>query len=148
MSSWSMPSPRCGPSKALLEAAPKVSYYDLVLQSDSLLTTIAIAKDYGLSAKKLNRILRDAHVQFHQSGRWFLYAKFAEQGYTQSKTHEYGEDQTRTQNLGLHYVREGASDAGQTSVPVLPPRLPRAHTRTLLRRPGQGRGRPVSEVSA
>ncbi|MHC9651981.1 phage antirepressor [Corynebacterium diphtheriae] len=134
--------------QALSEAAPKVSYYDLVLQSDSLLTTIAIAKDYGLSAKKLNRILRDAHVQFHQSGRWFLYAKFAEQGYTQSKTHEYGEGQTRTRNLGLHYVREGASDAGQTSVPVLPPRLPRAHPRTLLRRPGQGRGRPVSEVSA
>ncbi|CAB0624006.1 BRO family protein [Corynebacterium diphtheriae] len=134
--------------QALSEAAPKVSYYDLVLQSDSLLTTIAIAKDYGLSAKKLNRILRDAHVQFHQSGRWFLYAKFAEQGYTQSKTHEYGEGQTRTRNLGLHYVREGASDAGQTSVPALPPRLPRAHPRTLLRRPGQGRGRPVSEVSA
>ncbi|OWO50913.1 BRO family protein, partial [Corynebacterium diphtheriae bv. gravis] len=61
--------------QALLEAAPKVSYYDLVLQSDSLLTTTAIAKDYGLSAKKLNRILRDAHVQFHQSSRWFLYAK-------------------------------------------------------------------------
>ncbi|GAE78374.1 phage antirepressor protein [Cutibacterium acnes JCM 18918] len=44
-----------------------------------------------LSAKKLNQILREEQVQFHQSGRWFLYAKFAEQGYTQSKTHEYDE---------------------------------------------------------
>lgn len=65
---------RLAAEQALLETAPKVSYYDVVLQSDSLLTTTAIAKDYGLSAKKLNRILRDAHVQFVQSGRWFLYA--------------------------------------------------------------------------
>lgn len=90
--------------QALLEAAPKVSYYDVVLQSDSLLTTTAIAKDYGLSAKKLNRILRDARVQFQQSGRWFLYAKYAEQGYTQSKTHEYGEGQTRT---NMYWTQKG-----------------------------------------
>ena len=90
--------------QSLLEAAPKVSYYDVVLQSDSLLTTTAIAKDYGLSAKKLNRILRDAHVQFHQSGRWFLYAKYAEQGYTQSKTHEYDEGQTRTH---MYWTQKG-----------------------------------------
>lgn len=95
---------RLAAEQALLEAAPKVSYYDLVLQSDSLLTTTAIAKDYGLSAKKLNRILRDAHVQFHQSGRWFLYAKYAEQGYTQSKTHEYGEGQTRTH---MYWTQKG-----------------------------------------
>lgn len=75
--------------QALLEAAPKVSYYNVVLASPSLITTTEIAKDYGLSAKKLNQILREEQVQFHQSGRWFLYARFAEQGYTQFKTHEY-----------------------------------------------------------
>ncbi|MFW9181274.1 phage antirepressor [Corynebacterium striatum] len=95
---------RLAAEQALLEAAPKVSYYDVVLQSDSLLTTTAIAKDYGLSAKKLNRILRDAHVQFHQSGRWFLYAKYAEQGFTQSKTHEYGEGRTRTH---MYWTQQG-----------------------------------------
>lgn len=72
----------------MLEAAPKVSYYDIVLQSPTLLTVTDIAKDYGLSAKRLNTILRDEGVQFKQSGRWFLYARFAEQGYTQSKTFE------------------------------------------------------------
>ena len=87
---------RLAAEQALLEAAPKVSYYDVVLQSDSLLTITEIAKDYGLSAKKLNLLLHDAGVQFRQSGRWFLYARFAEQGYTQSKTHEYDEGKTRT----------------------------------------------------
>ena len=37
----------------------------MVLQSDSLLTITEIAKDYGLSAKKLNLLLHDAGVQFN-----------------------------------------------------------------------------------
>lgn len=90
--------------QALLEAAPKVSYYDIVLASPSLITATEIAKDYGLSAKKLNQILREEQVQFHQSGRWFLYAKFAEQGYTQSKTHEYDEGKTRTH---MYWTQKG-----------------------------------------
>lgn len=95
---------RLAAEQALLEVAPKISYYDIVLQSDSLLTITEIAKDYGLSAKRLNRILRDEGVQFHQSGRWFLYACFAEQGYTQSKTHEYSAGQTRTH---MYWTQKG-----------------------------------------
>lgn len=95
---------RLAAEQALLEAAPKVTYYDIVLQSDSLLTITEIAKDYGLSAKKLNTLLHDAGVQFKQSGRWFLYARFAEQGYTQSKTHEYDEGKTRTH---MYWTQKG-----------------------------------------
>ena len=95
---------RLAAEQALLEAAPKVSYYDVVLQSDSLLTITEIAKDYGLSAKKLNLLLHDAGVQFKQSGRWFLYGRFAEQGYTQSKTHEYDEGKTRTH---MYWTQKG-----------------------------------------
>ena len=95
---------RLAAEQALLEAAPKVSYYDVVLASPSLITATEIAKDYGLSAKKLNQILREERVQFHQSGRWFLYAKFAEQGYTQSKTHEYDEGKARTH---MYWTQKG-----------------------------------------
>ncbi|MEW6860136.1 phage antirepressor [Trueperella pyogenes] len=95
---------RLAAEQALLEAAPKVSYYDIVLQSDSLLTTTEIAKDYGLSAKRMNQILHERGVQFRQSGRWFLYAKFAERGYTQSKTHEYDEGKTRTH---MYWTQKG-----------------------------------------
>ena len=95
---------RLAAEQALLEAAPKVSYYDIVLQSDSLLTTTEIAKDYGLSAKRMNQILHEQGVQFRQSGRWFLYANYAEQGYTQSKTHEYNEGKTRTH---MYWTQKG-----------------------------------------
>ena len=59
---------RLAAKQALLEATPKGFYYDVVLQSDSLLTITEIDKDYGLSAKKLNLLLHDAGVQFRQSG--------------------------------------------------------------------------------
>lgn len=95
---------RLAAEQALLEAAPKISYYDIVLQSDSLLTTTEIAKDYGMSAKRMNQILHAQGVQFRQSGRWFLYAGFAEQGYTQSKTHEYDEGKTRTH---MYWTQKG-----------------------------------------
>lgn len=80
----------------LAEATPKVSYYDIVLQSDSLLSATEIAKDYGLSAKRLNQILRDEKIQFHRAGRWFLYADYAQRGFAQSKTHEYAPGKMRT----------------------------------------------------
>lgn len=95
---------RLAAEQALLVTGPKISYYDIVLQSDSLLSITEIAKDYGLSAKKLNRILRDQGIQFRQSGRWFLYAKFAEQGYTQSKTHEYDEGKACTH---MYWTQKG-----------------------------------------
>ena len=95
---------RLAAEQALLEAAPKISYYDVVLKSSSLLTTTEIAKDYGLSAKCLNQVLHAAGVQFKQSGRWFLYAKHAQQGYTQSKTHEYDEGKTRTH---MYWTQKG-----------------------------------------
>lgn len=101
---WAERAKRLAAEQALLEAAPKVSYYDIVLASPSLITTTEIAKDYGLSAKKLNQILREEQVQFHQSDRWFLYAKFAEQGYTQSKTHEYDKGKTRTH---MYWTQKG-----------------------------------------
>lgn len=88
----------------LLEAAPKVAYYDVVLQSDSLLTITEIAKDYGVSAKRLNLLLHDAGIQFRQSGRWFLYAQFAGKGYTQSKTYAYDEGKTRTH---MYWTQKG-----------------------------------------
>lgn len=106
--------------QALLEAAPKVSYYDVVLQSDSLLSTTEIAKDYGLSAKKLNSLLHDAGVQFKQSGRWFLYAQFAEQGYTQSKTHEYEAGKTRTHMYWTQKGRLFIYDLLKNQLGVLP----------------------------
>ena len=50
--------------------APKADYTDRVLQAEGLITTTLIAKDFGLSARKLNDILNKEGVQYKQGGQW------------------------------------------------------------------------------
>ncbi|EAD0430965.1 phage antirepressor, partial [Listeria monocytogenes] len=68
------------------ELQPKATYYDLILQNNSLVSISKIAKDYGMSGVTLNKRLHDYGVQFKQGKTWLLYQKYADKGYTQSKT--------------------------------------------------------------
>lgn len=77
------------------ELQPKASYYDLILQNKSLLSVTQIAKDYGESAKWLNKKLHELGVQYNQSGTWLLYQNHAKNGYTQSTTHPIDESRSR-----------------------------------------------------
>lgn len=68
------------------ELQPKASYYDKVLANPSLVTISAIAKDYGMSAMKMNKLLHELKVQFKQGTTWLLYAKYQQTGWTHSNT--------------------------------------------------------------
>lgn len=87
------------------EAQPKVTYYDRVLKSPNVVTTSVIAKDYGLSAKALNKELHELGVQYKQAETWLLYQKYADKGYT--KTH------TPTDNKGYTHVNTKWTQAGR-----------------------------------
>lgn len=76
-------------NQQILEMQPKVSYYDVVLNCKNLISTSAIAKDYGKSAIWMNRYLHEKGVQFKQGDIWLLYQKYAQKGYTSTKTHSY-----------------------------------------------------------
>lgn len=76
-------------TQQISELQPKANYYDLVLNCKDLLSTTKIAKDYGKSAVWLNDYLHDKGVQFKQGDIWLLYQKYAEKGYTSTKTHSY-----------------------------------------------------------
>lgn len=65
---------------------PKANYVDMILQSKSLVLTTQIAKDYGISAKKLNQILKDLKIQYKVGGQWVLYSKYQNNGYVHSRT--------------------------------------------------------------
>lgn len=67
---------------------PKVSYYDSILASDSLIQSTLIAKDYGMSARRFNNLLHDLGVQYSMCGTWILYQKYADEGYMQSRTYD------------------------------------------------------------
>lgn len=71
------------------ELKPKADYLDQILQNKALVTTTAIAKDYGMSAKAFNKKLHELKVQFKQGRQWFLYSQYHNCGYTHSETIEY-----------------------------------------------------------
>lgn len=74
----------------IAELQPKASYYDVVLNCKDLVSVTEIAKDYGKSAKWLNEKLHELGIQFKQGGKiWLLYQKYAEKGYTSTKTQTY-----------------------------------------------------------
>jgi prophage antirepressor-like protein len=65
---------------------PKAKFCDVVLQNPSLVNVTVIAKDYGMSAQAMNKLLKKLGVQYDQHGVWFLYAKYQSNGWTQSTT--------------------------------------------------------------
>ena len=77
-------------SQQIQELQPKASYYDVVLNCKDLLSISKIAKDFGKSAKWLNRFLHEAGIQYRQGDIWLLYAKYQDQGYTSTKTQTFG----------------------------------------------------------
>lgn len=67
----------------------------MVLQNKSLLSVTKIAKDYGMSAKLLNRKLHERGIQYKQGDIWLLYAKYQDKGYTQTSTHVIDADKSK-----------------------------------------------------
>ena len=98
----------CVKDQQIAELQPKASYYDLILQCKDLLSVTEIAKDYGMSAKAMNKKLHELGVQFCQSGVWFLYAKYQDKGYTQTKTQNYSRpDGTQGARVHMYWTQKG-----------------------------------------
>lgn len=94
--------------KQLEAQAPKVEYADNVLNSENTYTTTQIAKELGMTAQSLNKILKGLGVQFHQSGQWLLYAKYQAKGYTKTRTHTYTRSNGRINtNITLVWTEAG-----------------------------------------
>lgn len=76
------------------KAAPKVEYYDKVMQSNCTLTTTQVANGLGMPCHRLNKLLRDAGIQYKQSGQWLLRSPYTDFGLhavrTQTYTHADG----------------------------------------------------------
>ena len=71
------------------ELTPKADYTDKILQSTSVVTITSIAKDYGLSGSKMNKLLHELGIQYKQGNQWLIYAKYHDKGYTHSETVEF-----------------------------------------------------------
>lgn len=88
---------------------PKATYCDKVLHSPELVSTTVIAKDYGMSAVRFNKLLHEKGIQYKQGKTWFLYSKYDGLGYTASDTFHYvdgktGEDGSR---VSMKWTQKG-----------------------------------------
>lgn len=79
---------------------PKAVYYDKILNNPNLLSVSQIAKDYGMSARAFNTMLKDMKIQYRSGKQWFLYAKYQKEKYTHSSVYigcnNYGQEITNT----------------------------------------------------
>lgn len=93
----------------ITEMKPKASYYDVVLNCKDLVAISVIAKDYGWSASRMNRYLHGKGVQYKQGNKiWLLYQKYAEKGYTSTKTHSYpANDGTVHTKVHTYWTQQG-----------------------------------------
>lgn len=83
--------------KQVLKSAEKdVRFVKEVLQSDELLPTVVIAKDYGMSSQKFNKLLDEMGIQYFQSDRWLVTAPYAERGWKKSYTYKHELEDGRT----------------------------------------------------
>ena len=94
-------------TQQISEMAPKVSYYDVVLNCKDLVSISVIAKDYGWSASRMNKYLHEKGIQFRQGDIWLLYQKYAEKGYTSTKTHSYLNDDGPHTKVHTYWSQKG-----------------------------------------
>ncbi|MGL4522421.1 MAG: phage antirepressor KilAC domain-containing protein [Bacilli bacterium] len=92
----------------LIEAQPKVTYYDTILQSDDLMTIRLIAQDYGISASKLNQILHEQKIQYKDGKTWYLYSDYQGHGYVKTQTFPYTRpDGTSGSKVHMSWTQKG-----------------------------------------
>ena len=79
----------------IVAQAPKVEYYEKVLDTSTCYTVTQVAKLYETTAVSLNKILQNQGIQFYQSGQWQLYSKYQGKGYADIRTHKLDNGTTR-----------------------------------------------------
>lgn len=89
------------------EDRPKINYYNAILKSRETLTTTQIAADYGMSAKRLNKLLQDLKVQRKVNDQWILYRKHMNKGYTKSRTSRIGSMESRRTVVTTQWTQRG-----------------------------------------
>lgn len=96
-------------NQQIAELKPKASYYDVVLNCKDLVSVTEIAKDYGKSGRWLNEKLHELGIQFRQGGKiWLLYQKYADKGYTSTKTQTFnGSDGNVHTKVHTYWTQKG-----------------------------------------
>lgn len=75
--------------------SPKARHCDIILQCENAVQTSIVARDYGMTATAFNKLLNGLKIQFKMGGTWLLYSKYANNGYTITRTYHVTENHSR-----------------------------------------------------
>ena len=92
-------------NKLIEELKPKAEKYTTIYNSDNLYKTTDVAKDLGMSATKLNKILNEKEIIFKKGTTWYFYSKYEHMipEYADYIINEYGQ-QLRWTNKGREFI--------------------------------------------
>lgn len=91
----------------IAEMEPRATYCKLILNCPDTVSISKIAKDYGMSAIEMNKLLHELGVQYRQGKIWLPYQKYAQLGWTQTKTHNYINDGEFHAKVHTYWTQEG-----------------------------------------
>lgn len=87
---------------------PEADYARKVLDNKGLTPITGIAKDYGMTAEFMNRLLHSLGVQYRIGKRWYLYSDYQADGYAATKTDTiYKKDGTAKVVESLQWTPKG-----------------------------------------
>lgn len=94
------------------QQAPKVKYFEEVLDTTTLLPSSVVADDFGKSANWLHEQLKSRGIMWKVGGVWVLTSKYKDKGYTEIKPYPYidslGQQKTKNQTYwtekGRHFL--------------------------------------------
>lgn len=94
-------------AQELVASAPKVQYYDKVMQSESLISVTQLANELGFSsAKALNKFLNANKIIRRVNNSWTLTSDYSGKGFAKYKPHVYTDSQGRQQTANHMYFTE------------------------------------------
>lgn len=71
------------------KSAPKVEYFDNVMQSNTTMTITQIANTLGTTAEKLNKNLKACGFLYYQSGQWLVRSPYNNMGLHSTRTQTF-----------------------------------------------------------
>ena len=90
------------------EQARKAVYHDAVLQSRTLIPANVIAKELGMSAMALNKLLHEKKIIYKSDDHWVLYSGYQGKAYTGTKTALYIDSAGKYQsNIHTYWTEKG-----------------------------------------
>ena len=89
--------------KIIEKQKPKVTYHDIVLSCSDLLTTTQVAKDFGITGQKLNKILNEEGIQYKDNiGLWRIYSEYLSNNYAHYQSSHTYQDKDGEYHTELH----------------------------------------------